>query len=71
MTMYVVPYNNWNLYDRFFELQQLNLTWETKNYTSDTLNIKIHFNNASYISPMSVYDTLVVWINENNTELFK
>ena len=65
--MYVAPYNNWYLYDNFFELQQLNLTWEAKNYTSDTLNIKIYFNNASYISPMIVFDTLVVWINENNT----
>ena len=48
-------------------MQQLNLTWKVTNYTGDVLSIKLDFNNGSYLSPMVVQDTLIVWINENKT----
>ena len=67
MCIYVIHYTEWEEYRERFEMQQLNLTWRAIEYKDNILKIKIDFNNQSYISPLVVQDTLVVWINENKT----
>ena len=63
MEIYVKPAEERHLYDDFFELQQVNLTWVATNYSRSTLDIQITWNNISYLSPLPEQDKLVLWIN--------
>ena len=39
MEIYVIPAKERHLYDEWFELQQVNLTWAATNYSRSTLDI--------------------------------
>ena len=63
MQIYVIPAMERNIDERYFELQQLNLTWRATNYTVEFLHIQVDFLNGTYTSPLTKQDTLVVSIN--------
>ena len=71
MTLYVDPYKNWIEYADGFEMQQINLTWSVTSFKGIYLDIQVNFNNASYLSPQIVQDTLMIVINPNKTSIFQ
>jgi hypothetical protein len=67
MTIYVAPDKDWYKDVNGFEMHQINLTWQAKNYSGSILEIDVYFNNISFISPNRTQDKLMVWMNENKT----
>jgi len=52
MTIYVVPADNWDLVSENFSVNFINLTWQATNYSRDTLDFNITFEQPNEISPL-------------------
>ena len=58
--MYVVPFENWHIYQDGFDLTNLNFTWQMESFDGDKLTLKLHFANPSQISPGDSFDELAI-----------
>jgi hypothetical protein len=60
LKMYVVPFENWHIYQDGFDLANLNFTWTMVSFEGDILTLKMNFTNPSQISPGDSFDELAI-----------
>lgn len=63
MSVYIQPSEGWEGW-REQDTKSLNLTWEVKELTTNTMKIKLDLDNPVSVSPILRYDRLVIFFKD-------